>query len=173
MSTNALAILGDGYQIQITPEAETQKATILTAARAVVAVTDAAIAAGEQLGGKAVKLGDAAVELTLLKQVPMTVVMPEAAVDSKVAACLEYGADVVLHGAHVGESLERLEELRAIYGDSAATFRAWDSADLEKQARYWLTHDDARERARAAQWEAVRPHHWGNRALDILNIILN
>ena len=40
MSTAALAILGDGYQIQITPEAERQKATILTAARAVVAVTD-------------------------------------------------------------------------------------------------------------------------------------
>lgn len=41
MSTTALAILGDGYQIQITPEAEKQKATILSAARAVVAVTDA------------------------------------------------------------------------------------------------------------------------------------
>jgi len=40
MSTTALAILGDGYQIQITPEAEKQKSTILTAARAVVAVTD-------------------------------------------------------------------------------------------------------------------------------------
>lgn len=40
MSTTALAILGDGYQIQTTPEAEKQKATILTAARAVVAVTD-------------------------------------------------------------------------------------------------------------------------------------
>jgi dTMP kinase len=40
-TTTALAILGDGYQIQITPEAEKQKATILTAARAVVAVTDA------------------------------------------------------------------------------------------------------------------------------------
>ena len=40
MSTTALAILGDGYQITITPEAEKQKATILTAARAVVAVTD-------------------------------------------------------------------------------------------------------------------------------------
>ncbi len=44
--------------------------------------------------------------------VSMTVVMPEAAVESKVAACLEYGADVVLHGKHVGESLLRLEELR-------------------------------------------------------------
>jgi dTMP kinase len=41
MSTNALAILGDGYQIAITPEAEKQKATIINAARAVVAVTDA------------------------------------------------------------------------------------------------------------------------------------
>jgi chromosome segregation ATPase len=40
-TTTALAILGDGYQIQITPEAEKQKATIINAARAVVAVTDA------------------------------------------------------------------------------------------------------------------------------------
>ena len=39
-TTTALAILGDGYQITITPEAERQKATILIAARAVVAVTD-------------------------------------------------------------------------------------------------------------------------------------
>ena len=38
--------------------------------------------------------------------------MPAAAVASKVAACLEYGADVVLHGAHVGEALQRLEEIR-------------------------------------------------------------
>ncbi len=44
--------------------------------------------------------------------VPVTVVMPEGAVASKVAACLEYGAEVVLHGAHVGESLVHLEELR-------------------------------------------------------------
>jgi threonine dehydratase len=44
--------------------------------------------------------------------VPMTVVMPEGAVDSKVAACLGYGAEVVLHGRHVGESLVHLERLR-------------------------------------------------------------
>ncbi len=44
--------------------------------------------------------------------VPVTVVMPEGAVASKVAACLDYGAEVVLHGLHVGESLVRLEELR-------------------------------------------------------------
>ena len=40
MSTNALAILGDGYQIQITPAAAEQKRVIVEAARAVVAVTD-------------------------------------------------------------------------------------------------------------------------------------
>ncbi len=44
--------------------------------------------------------------------VPMTVVMPEGAVASKVAACVAYGAEVVLHGKHVGESLEHLERLR-------------------------------------------------------------
>jgi len=48
--------------------------------------------------------------------VPMTVVMPEGAVPAKVAACLAYGADVVTHGAHVGEALVRLEELRAERG---------------------------------------------------------
>jgi threonine dehydratase len=45
-------------------------------------------------------------------RVPVTVVMPADAVSAKVAACREYGAEVVLHGTHVGESLERLEELR-------------------------------------------------------------
>ena len=44
--------------------------------------------------------------------VPVTVVMPEGAVASKVAACLEYGAEVVLRGVHVGESLAHLEVLR-------------------------------------------------------------
>ncbi len=44
--------------------------------------------------------------------VPMTVVMPEGAVASKVAACLGYGAEVALHGRHVGESLEHLHRLQ-------------------------------------------------------------
>jgi threonine dehydratase len=44
--------------------------------------------------------------------VPVTVVMPEGAVPSKVAACREYGAEVVLHGTHVGESLAYLQRLR-------------------------------------------------------------
>ena len=40
------------------------------------------------------------------------VVMPEKAVRSKVEACRGYGAEVVVHGAHVGETLRRVEELR-------------------------------------------------------------
>jgi threonine dehydratase len=39
------------------------------------------------------------------------VVMPEAAVQTKVEACLGYGAEVVLHGTHVGETFDRMRQL--------------------------------------------------------------
>jgi threonine dehydratase len=45
-----------------------------------------------------------------------TVVMPERAVRSKVDACLGYGAEVVLRGANVGETLARVHELVAERG---------------------------------------------------------
>jgi len=48
--------------------------------------------------------------------VPVTVVMPTNAVRSKVDACLGYGARVVLHGAHVGETLAELERIREAEG---------------------------------------------------------
>jgi threonine dehydratase len=48
--------------------------------------------------------------------VPVTVVMPEGAVASKVAACRGYGAEVVLYGTHVGESLAHLEAIQAERG---------------------------------------------------------
>jgi threonine dehydratase len=48
--------------------------------------------------------------------VPVTVVMPTGAVRSKVDACLGYGARVVLHGAHVGETLAELERIRGAEG---------------------------------------------------------
>jgi threonine dehydratase len=48
--------------------------------------------------------------------VPVTVVMPAAAVRSKVEACLGYGARVVLHGAHVGESFAEMERIRDAEG---------------------------------------------------------
>ena len=44
--------------------------------------------------------------------VPVTVVMQEAAVRSKVDACRAYGAEVVLHGADVGEAFAHMYRLR-------------------------------------------------------------
>ncbi len=48
--------------------------------------------------------------------VPVTVVMPAAANPSKVDACLGYGARVVLHGAHVGETFAEMERIRDAEG---------------------------------------------------------
>ena len=48
--------------------------------------------------------------------VAMTVAMPAGAVRTKVDACLGYGARVVLHGAHVGETLAELERIRDAEG---------------------------------------------------------
>lgn len=63
-------------------------------------------------------------------------------------------------------------ELFDVLGDSAATFRAWDRDDLSRQLTYWLSHPDARERQQHAQAEAIRPHHWGNRAREVLEFIV-
>jgi hypothetical protein len=63
-------------------------------------------------------------------------------------------------------------EVWDVFGESAATFRAWDQADLIRQVRYWLSHPDERERCRKAQQEAVAPHHWGNRAKYLLECII-
>ena len=48
--------------------------------------------------------------------VKVTVTMPARAVRSKVDASREYGAEVVLHGEHVGDTLARLQELVAERG---------------------------------------------------------
>lgn len=48
--------------------------------------------------------------------VPVTVVMPAAANPSKVDACRGYGARVVLHGAHVGETFAEMERIREAEG---------------------------------------------------------
>ena len=63
-------------------------------------------------------------------------------------------------------------EVRDVFGDSAATFRAWDRASLRRALDYWRTHDDARERQQRAQAQAIAPHHWGNRAKTVLETIL-
>lgn len=43
--------------------------------------------------------------------VHVTVVMPAAAVPAKVEACLQYGAEVILHGSHMAETFARLEQV--------------------------------------------------------------
>lgn len=48
--------------------------------------------------------------------VRVTVVMPAAAVRSKVDACRGYGAEVILHGAHVGDTWLKVQELVAERG---------------------------------------------------------
>lgn len=45
-----------------------------------------------------------------------TVVMPLAAAPNRVAACRGYGAEVVLHGEHVGDTFAEMERLRAERG---------------------------------------------------------
>ena len=47
---------------------------------------------------------------------PATVIMPEAAVRSKLDACRDYGAEVVVHGSHVGEMFAEQERLSAERG---------------------------------------------------------
>lgn len=49
-------------------------------------------------------------------RVPITVVMPEGAVRSKVDACRGYGARVVLHGEHVGDTFAEMERIRDAEG---------------------------------------------------------
>ena len=48
--------------------------------------------------------------------VAATVIMPEAAVRSKLDACRDYGAEVVVHGSHVGEMFAEQERLSAERG---------------------------------------------------------
>lgn len=62
-------------------------------------------------------------------------------------------------------------EVFDVFGDSAATFAAWNSADLERQIRYWLAHPDARERQQRAQHQAVQAHSWTQRARVLLETI--
>jgi hypothetical protein len=62
-------------------------------------------------------------------------------------------------------------EIYEVFGESAATFRAWDSADLGRQARYWLTHPGRREETAAAQYAAVQSHTYEARARTVLETL--
>lgn len=63
-------------------------------------------------------------------------------------------------------------EAAEVFKDSLATYRAGDSADLERQARWWLSHDNYREEWAAAQHECVQPHSWHVRARQVLERIV-
>jgi threonine dehydratase len=70
--------------------------------------------------------------------VPVTVVMPAGAVRSKAEAAAGYGARVILHGDHVGETFAEMERLRASEGltfchpfDDARVIAGHGSAGLE------------------------------------------
>jgi spore maturation protein CgeB len=62
-------------------------------------------------------------------------------------------------------------EYGEVFGEAAITYRAGDSADMEKLIRYYLAHDDERLALAAAQHEAIQPHSWRARAADILNTL--
>jgi spore maturation protein CgeB len=58
-------------------------------------------------------------------------------------------------------------EAKEIFGESLVTYRAGDSADLERQLRKWLRASEREEWA-MAQHEAVLPHSWDVRAKQVL-----
>lgn len=70
--------------------------------------------------------------------VAVTVVMPAGAVRSKVDASLDYGARVILHGEHVGETFAEMERIRDAEGlefvhpfDDPAVIAGFGSIGLE------------------------------------------
>lgn len=62
-------------------------------------------------------------------------------------------------------------EAREIFGDALVTYKAGDSADLERQIRYYLTHPEERQQLTAAQHAAILPHTWHARARQLLTTL--
>jgi len=88
------------------PRATSAKLTALTPAeRAAGIVTVSAGNAAQAYAWAARDLG-----------IHATVVMPATAAPNRVAACRGYGAEVVLHGEHVGETFAEMERLRSARG---------------------------------------------------------
>lgn len=63
-------------------------------------------------------------------------------------------------------------EYKEVFGDAAATYKAGDAKDLERQIHYWLDHPDQRAAYANAQYEAVQPHSWQRRAANVLDMLL-
>lgn len=62
-------------------------------------------------------------------------------------------------------------EAGELFGEALVTYRAGDSADLEKQVRKWVRVSE-REAWAAAQHEAILPHSWTVRARQVLEAIV-
>jgi spore maturation protein CgeB len=61
-------------------------------------------------------------------------------------------------------------EAKDVFGESLVTYRAGDSADLERQVRKWMRAGE-REQYAAAQHAAIQPHSWTARAAQILEVL--
>lgn len=62
-------------------------------------------------------------------------------------------------------------ELDEVFAGSVPTYRAGDAADLSQKIRHYHKLPTVRERLAAAAREAVAPHHWGNRAVQVLDVL--
>lgn len=62
-------------------------------------------------------------------------------------------------------------EAREVFGASLATYRAGDSASLEREIRYWLAHPQERRARAEAQRAAILPHSWHARAGAMLDTL--
>lgn len=62
-------------------------------------------------------------------------------------------------------------EGRDVLGAALATYRAGDAKDLEKQVRYWLSHESERIERASAQHLAILSHSWTARAGVVLDTL--
>lgn len=62
-------------------------------------------------------------------------------------------------------------ELDEVFGGTVPTYRAGDSADLERKIRHYLSLPGTREQLARAQREAVAPHSWDVRARQVLEVL--
>jgi type I site-specific restriction-modification system R (restriction) subunit len=154
--SNALAILGDGYTIQITPDAEAQKATIIEASRRIVAVTDADSCDIAQSRLKALAAVRIAVEKSR-NEVKRPVIDLGRKIDG---IAHEFSADIVSEETRLdGLVKDYVREQQRIARE------AREAAERERQRIEREEHDRKMQALRAEQeaerqrMEAVRQHH--------------
>lgn len=63
------------------------------------------------------------------------------------------------------------EEARHVFGGALATYRAGDSADLERAIRFWLSHPEERRAMAVEQHRLIQSHSWDARARLVLDTL--